>query len=284
MTLRDRTAQATDRRDHERIHTMGASRDFTTGADVSGRGTALLERGRRTTPLPSRTPHRGTVPSRRGATSLRGSRLGSKQVVSNRGRRVVQPTRVTGLFARLSFIAIGLLIAGVAAAMWLSGLSTSQTFKIQELTAQESMLDNQLETLNRDLENVRSASDIARRAHEARMGIPVQPGVVEVDADGNVEQKREATPDMESVIDVNGEPVRPGQASSDPHATANVSDNLNARPTLSERNREREGAESGASRSDNHPDGGESTNDGQPAEGNVELPDIPAQAPYAARG
>lgn len=278
MTLRDRTAQATDRRDHERTHTMGASRDFTTGADVSGRGTALLERGRRTTPLPSRTPHRGTVPSRRGATSLRGNRLGSKQVVSNRGRRVVQPTRVTGLFARLSFIAIGLLIAGVAAAMWLSGLSTSQTFKIQELTAQESMLDNQLETLNRDLENVRSASDIARRAHEARMGIPVQPGVVEVGPGGDVEQKREATPDMESVIDVNGEPVRPGQASSDPNATANMSDNLNARPNLNGRQGEREISAPNDSHSGDNSEGGQS------GEGNVELPDIPAQAPYAARG
>lgn len=278
MTLRDRTAQATHRRDHERTHTMGASRDFTIGADTTGQGTALLERGRRTTPLPSRTPHRGTVPTRRGATSLRGSRLGSKQVVSNRGRRVVQPTRVTGLFARLSFIAIALLITGVAGAMWLSGLSTSQTFKIQELTAQESTLDNQLETLNRDLENVRSASDVARRAHEAKMGIPVQPGVVEVGADGNVEQKREATPDMDSVIDVNGEPVRPGQASSDPNATANMSDNLNARPTRSERNGERRGAASHDSQSEGSPEGG------QAEEGSVELPDIPAQAPYAARG
>lgn len=257
---------------------MGASRDFTTGADATGQGTALLERGRRTTPLPSRTPHRGTVPTRRVGSGLRGSRLGSKQVVSNRGRRVAQPTRVNGLFARLSFIAIALLITGVAAAMWLSGLSTSQTFKIQELTAQESTLDNQLETLNRDLENVRSASDVARRAHEAKMGIPVQPGVVEVGADGNIEHKREATPDMESVIDVNGEPVRPGQASSDPNATAYMSDNLNARPTLSERNRERGGAASNDAHSENSPEGG------QPGEENVELPDIPAQAPYAARG
>ncbi|MDK8898492.1 hypothetical protein QP999_11165 [Corynebacterium sp. MSK004] len=278
MTLRDRTAQATHRRDHERTHTMGASRDFTTGADATVQGTALLERGRRTTPLPSRTPHRGTVPTRRVGSGLRGSRLGSKQVVSNRGRRVAQPTRVNGLFARLSFTAIALLITGVAAAMWLSGLSTSQTFKIQELTAQESTLDNQLETLNRDLENVRSASDVARRAHEAKMGIPVQPGVVEVGADGNIEHKREATPDMESVIDVNGEPVRPGQASSDPNATANMSDNLNARPTLSERNREGGGAVSTDTQSEDSPEGG------QPGEENVELPDIPAQAPYAARG
>ncbi|MDK6812535.1 MULTISPECIES: hypothetical protein [Corynebacterium] len=278
MTLRDRTAQATHRRDHERTHTMGASRDFTTGADATGQGTALLERGRRTTPLPSRTPHRGTVPTRRVGSGLRGSRLGSKQVVSNRGRRVSQPTRVNGLFARLSFTAIALLITGVAAAMWLSGLSTSQTFKIQELTAQESTLDNQLETLNRDLENVRSASDVARRAHEAKMGIPVQPGVVEVGADGNIEHKREATPDMESVIDVNGEPVRPGQASSDPNATANMSDNLNARPTLSERNREGGGAATTDAHSEDSPEGG------QPGEASVELPDIPAQAPYAARG
>ena len=277
MTLRDRFPQATPTRDHERTHTMGASRDFTTGSDAAGRGTALLERGRRTTPLPSRTPHRGTVPTRRVREGLGGSRLGSKQVVSQRGRRVVQPQKASGLFGRLSFIALGILVAGVVVALWLSGMSTSQTFKIQQLTAQESTLTNQLETLNRDLENVRSSSDVARRAHDANMGIPVQPGVVSVDEEGKVEQKREATPEKESVIDVNGEPVRPGQASSDPKQTSNMSDNLNARPHLTEgqQNQENNGQEAPTA---NTPDGAPS------GEQNVELPDIPAQAPYAARG
>ena len=93
-----------------------------------------------------------------------------------------------------------------------------------------------------------------------------------------MEQKREATPDMESVIDVNGEPVRPGQASSDPNATANMSDNLNARPNLNGRQGERESSSPNDSRSGDNSEGGQS------GEGNVELPDIPAQAPYAARG
>ncbi|QRP61394.1 hypothetical protein I6J26_02235 [Corynebacterium minutissimum] len=276
MTLRDRTALS---RHHERTPTMGASRDFTTGSDYAGQSTALLERSRRTTPLPSRSPHRGTVPTRRKREGLRGGRLGSKQVVSNRGRRVVQKPKNNGRFARLSVIAITLLITGVIGAMWLSGLSTSQTFKIQQLTAHESTLDNQLETLNRDLENVRSASDVARRAHEANLGIPVQPGIVEVNGEGKPEEKREATPEMESVVDVNGEPVRPGRASSDPNATANMSDNLNVRPNLHTGQPHRDNAERDASAE--HEDHGEES---APAEGGVELPDIPAQAPYAARG
>lgn len=276
MTLRDRTVPSPH---HERIPTMGASRDFTTGSDYAGQGTALLERGRRTTPLPSRSPHRSTVPPRRKSDGLRGSRLGSKQVVSNRGRRVVHKPKNNGLFARLSVIAIALLITGVVGAMWLSGLSTSQTFKIQQLTAHESTLNNQLETLNRDLENVRSSSDVARRAHEAKMGIPVQPGIVEADGEGKVQEKREATPEMESVVDVNGEPVRPGRASSDPNATANMSDNLNARPNL------HNGVPRGEDVEQEAPAGQETyPEESAPADGAVELPDIPAQAPYAARG
>ena len=163
--------------------------------------------------------------------------------------------------------------------MWLSGLSTSQTFKIQQLTAHESTLNNQLETLNRDLENVRSSSDVARRAHEAKMGIPVQPGIVEADGEGKVQEKREATPEMESVVDVNGEPVRPGRASSDPNATANMSDNLNARPNL------HNGVPRGEDVEQEAPAGQEiHPEESAPADGAVELPDIPAQAPYAARG
>ena len=42
MTLRDRFPQATPTRDHERTHTMGASRDFTTGSDAAGYGGVFL--------------------------------------------------------------------------------------------------------------------------------------------------------------------------------------------------------------------------------------------------
>ncbi|WP_301205516.1 hypothetical protein [Corynebacterium stationis] len=159
----------------------------------------------------------------------RKSRLGSRQVVTERGRRVAPIKQVT-LFSRLSAVAIALLIGGVVLAVWLSGVSTSQTFRIQQLTYQESQLNNQLETLNRDLEQVRSSADVARRGADAKMGIPSQPGIVEVGKDGTVEERRPATEGTEAIIDVNGEPVRTGRATSDPHDTEGVSDELNAVP------------------------------------------------------
>lgn len=186
-------------------------------------------------------------------STQRYSRVGSSQVLSVRGRRATA-TRTFRRVNKLSFYAIGLLLAGVCLAMWLSGMSTAQTFTIQQLSDQESTLDNQLETLNRDLENVRSSADIARRAAEDSLVVPDQPGIVEVEENGDIAERRAAKPESESIIDVNGAPVRPGQASSDPHDTADVAGSLSSVPH------------------------------GQQAAqpGTVVNPQIPVQAPYAA--
>ncbi|WIM72218.1 hypothetical protein QP028_13250 [Corynebacterium suedekumii] len=121
--------------DHDRKDrtTMRASRDFTTGTVTGGyRGsTAVLDRDtqpralrRDTAPtrVPGRDPH-APLPTRRKPYQ---NRLGSKQVVSVRGRRVTT-TRQTTLLAKLGATSFVLLIAGVALAMWLSGVSTQQT-------------------------------------------------------------------------------------------------------------------------------------------------------------
>ena len=125
-TIPRRNHLKTDSRDREATRSMGASRDFTTGIDT-GAPTALRER-----PSTKRAPSRTRVPHRSRSTN----RLGSKQVVSFRGRQLQPQTKKSGLFARLSVIALTLLIVGVAVAMWLSGLSTKQTFAIQQLTVQ----------------------------------------------------------------------------------------------------------------------------------------------------
>lgn len=193
---------------------MGASRDFTTG-------TAVLEREQITrsyappkqTPLPKRRPNR----------------LGSRQVVSVRGRRVAE-LKQTPLLAKLFSISIVLAIAGVAVAMWLAGLATQQTFQMQLLQSQDKQLSNQLETLNRDLENVRSSAEISRRAGELGMVLPAQPGILAVQENGDIIEQRSADPAVRPIIDVNGAPVRPGQASSDPDAIDELGDNLEAVP------------------------------------------------------
>ncbi|RNE49492.1 hypothetical protein [Corynebacterium alimapuense] len=220
-------------------HSMGASRDFTTGTETGSRGaTTLLEPGRRLprspqpAPQPVRVPGQdphAPLPTRRRPYQRR---LGSNQVVSVRGRRVSSRKQTT-LLAKLSAVAIVLLVTGVAAAMWLSGISTQQTFQIQQLSSQERQLSNQLETLNRDLESVRSSADIARRAGEMGMVVPTQPGVLSVQPDGQVIEELAADTATQPIIDANGSSAQPSQsnqASSDPAAITELGDNLEAVP------------------------------------------------------
>ena len=233
MGTRTKRAQgsATDVMDRP-ARTRTASRETSATGAVKTRSStrARTNRGVQNTATRTVSPTRTT---RREVPQItptpRKSRLGSRQVVTERGRRVAPIKQVT-LFSRLSAVAIALLIGGVVLAVWLSGVSTSQTFRIQQLTYQESQLNNQLETLNRDLEQVRSSADVARRGADAKMGIPSQPGIVEVGEDGRVEERRPATEGTEAIIDVNGEPVRTGRATSDPRDTEGVSDELNAVP------------------------------------------------------
>lgn len=195
---------------------MGASRDFSS--------TAVLDREQRVRTVPPQTP----LPKRRRQVPLP-NRLGSRQVVSVRGRRISHVKRTT-LLAKLVGMSIVLAIGGVAAAMWLSGVSTQQTFHLQTLQAQDRQLSNQLETLNRDLENVRSSAELARRAGELGMEVPTQPGILAVQENGAIVETRPADLATRPIIDVNGAPVRPGQASSDPRAIDELGDSLEAIP------------------------------------------------------
>lgn len=207
---------------------MGASRDFTS--------TAVLDRGQptgRPTPAPEKpralkTPQT-PLPGRRRRPVPAPTRLGSQQVVSVRGRRTAEVRRST-LLMKLVGMSVVLAIAGVAVAMWLSGVSTQLTFRMQTLSSQDQQLSNQLETLNRDLENVRSSAELARRSGELGLEVPVQPGILAVGADGVIVEERPADVTTRPIIDVNGAPVRPGQASSNPDAIRELGDNLEAIP------------------------------------------------------
>ena len=63
-------------------------------------------------------------------------RLGSKQIVSYRGRRIAQPAVAKKQLSLTFTVTVVLLVFGVVAAMGLSALSTTQTFTIQRLQAQ----------------------------------------------------------------------------------------------------------------------------------------------------
>lgn len=229
------TARETTRRIDDRPpRTSHGSRDFTRG------GTSVLDRetqGRRHAPFDHRTasPNRPVraVPENLHATPLRvrgpQRKLGSKQVLSVRGRRTAATKRIS-LLAKLAGLAVAMLIGGVALAMGLSGVSTEQTFRMQELGAQEAQLNNQLETLHRDLESASSSAEVARHAAELGMAIPNQPGVLAVGENGDTVEQRPAAPDTRPIIDVNGQRIDPNQASSNPSDTDELGDNLEAVP------------------------------------------------------
>lgn len=174
-------------------------------------------------PMPGVKPH---VPH----PKARG-RLGSQQVVSVRGRRVASTPQAQSRFSSLSQIALPLLFVGIALAMVLSGVATSQTFTIQQLQSQERDLANQVESLNRDFEQRRSAAHIAERAEAAGMVVPAEPGIVTVDAEGHAEERQPFNPEASAKLaDVNGDAIGKARASSDDKATSELGDSLTQRP------------------------------------------------------
>ncbi|QGU07813.1 hypothetical protein COCCU_09445 [Corynebacterium occultum] len=234
------TARDTERSTPERRpRSGGASRDYSRG------GTTVLDRGsvereRRHAHLSHRTssPNRSLRPQREEPQHLYDTpvrkkplqrKLGSGQVVSVRGRRTGNAKQTTKL-ARLILVVTVLLIGGIAIAMGLSAHSTEQTFRMQQLVSQEAQLGNQLETLNRDLENASAAAEIARKSAEMGMAIPNQPGILTVSGNGEIIEQRSADGSTRPIIDVNGEQVRPSPASSNPEETDELSDNLAAIP------------------------------------------------------
>lgn len=238
MSPVDQTPRSTTRK----ARTMGVSRDFSTAHPTGA--TTVMDRENATTP--TRTRERTTTPplprwttlspaqspAQEGTDSRKRAsrqRLGSRQVVSVRGRRVA-PIKQVSLLPRLSAVAITLMIVGAALAMWLSGVATQQTFRVQQLNAQDQQLSNQIETLNRDLANVSSNAEITRRASDLGMVVPNQPGILTVENSGDTVHQRPADPATSPIIDVNGAPVRSGQASSDPNKTDELTDTLESMP------------------------------------------------------
>ncbi|KQB85215.1 hypothetical protein [Corynebacterium oculi] len=209
------------------------SRDMSMEATAPASATALLDRearyhasARPATAVPHRTLRN---PVRRVVPKPAAGRLGSRQVVSVRGRRVAT-ARQSSRLTRISLVAIVLLVGGVALAMALSGISTQQTFRLQQLTAQEKQLDNQIETLNRDVETVRSSSEFVRHANDNRMVVPQQPGILAVEENGEVTERRPAEGESRPIVDVNGAPTRANAASSSPDKTEGMGENLEAVP------------------------------------------------------
>ncbi|MCK7641804.1 hypothetical protein JIM95_002540 [Corynebacterium sp. CCM 8835] len=197
----------------------GAARPATSGAPIVDLRPAPRTR-------PTRQAPAGPAPQRRRFQWTPGSR----QVVSVRGRRIVAP-KADPVRVRFAAALVATLLTGVMLTMYLSGVTTQQTFRLHELSRTDSMLGNQLETLNRDSQSARSSAEIARRAAELGMVVPDQPGVLSVGPDGAVDEVRAADPAaVRPIIDVNGSRVLPRPASSDPAETDAVAEQVQPLP------------------------------------------------------
>ncbi|OLN16718.1 hypothetical protein BUE64_01925 [Corynebacterium diphtheriae subsp. lausannense] len=158
---------------------------------------------------------------------------GSRQVFSHRGRRNEAPrAAVAPANVRRVVGIIVMLVSSVAVSLYLSGISTEQTFAMTQLCANENTLSNQIETLNRDVENASSTANIARRAQEMGLVVPDQAGILLPQPEGEVIVQREPGEKTHPVVDVNGDRIAPKGASSDPNKTSEVAGNLNAVPPV----------------------------------------------------
>lgn len=180
-------------------------------------------------PAPAR-PQRGEGYQRPVKKTRFQKTLGTKQVVSIRGRRTEQHKADPGRVKLVVSVSL-CFIAAIMAAMVLSGRSTEQAFELQKLDAQEAQLNNQLETLNRDVEAAKASAEMARRAQDKKMVVPDQPGVLAVENNGAISEQRPSKPEAtRPIIDVNGAQVRSDGASSDPKDTKEVTNNVNSIP------------------------------------------------------
>lgn len=225
--MRDRRVANVNPRYSRRV---SVSRDFST-AEVTGREASISTQLRRTAVPERRHTTRalvnpGVQPTRK---RLMQHKLGSQQVMSVRGRRV-EAKRADPKVIHLAVVVVILLCIGVGATMGLSGTSTQQTFQLQELQATETDLSNRIESLNRDVEDARSASTLAANATEMGLVSPVEPGVLSVDAEGAIVEERAANPETRPIVDINGQQTRPNRASSNPDETKAVTENLQAIP------------------------------------------------------
>ncbi|WP_296104530.1 hypothetical protein [uncultured Corynebacterium sp.] len=152
-------------------------------------------------------------------------RMGSRQVISVRGRRVVsEERRVKRTTIQFIVVCILLIGVGVGVTMYLSGVTTQQSFAIQKAKDKKTTLDNELEGLHRDVKNASSNSEVAKKASEDGMVVPDQPGIMTVNPDGSVVENRAADPSKTHEIhDINSGADPKAKASSDPEKTKNTS-------------------------------------------------------------
>ncbi|MCS4489008.1 hypothetical protein N7326_02100 [Corynebacterium sp. ES2794-CONJ1] len=196
----------------------GQSRDLSKGSMQSSRLSTLAPPQR---PVVTRTV---TAPQRRFQ-----HKSGSKQQFTHRGRRIERPQANR----RAVYTVVGftlLILLGFLAASIVSGVTTQQAFRITELRIAQQTLDNQLETLNRDVERAAATGQIARQAQRYGMVIPDQPGVLVRNPDGTVVEQRPPSDRTRPITDINDEYMTSNIPTSDPLHTQGTMDQQTTAP------------------------------------------------------
>lgn len=151
----------------------------------------------------------------------RSGRLGSQQQVSERGRRLTPIRSTDTSLVRWSVALVVVLVLGISSVMYLSGITTDQSFQITDARERSTTLTNEIETLERDVAEAQSASNIAAEASRMGMVAPEHAGVLDVRGDKVEERRGTDAAASRPVIDVNGD-ERPRGATSDPAQTNSV--------------------------------------------------------------
>ncbi|MBC2680919.1 hypothetical protein [Corynebacterium anserum] len=202
---------------------------MTTGIFNTTRTTADFPRRARNvhTYEPSEHVESSSLRGSRKATSApvrqlpRTGRIGSKQRVSVRGVRQTQVKTGQSSIVRWAISLIAVLILGVSAVMYLSGVTTEQSFQLADARQQSDELSNQLETLERDVAHAQSSANIAAKASELGMVAPAKSGILDVNGDKVEERRASDNSANREVIDINGDTRQRG-ATSNPQETNSV--------------------------------------------------------------
>lgn len=203
--------------------TRPAPQRSTTGAGTrtSVRAAAGRTTTRQTVRAAATTSPSALRTNSRNSQGNRNSRLGSKQQVSIRGRRIAPIQQDNNRLLKSVVLPACLFLVGVICVMWLSGLTTAQSFQLTEAKQTSRTLANEITSLERDLAVASSSANIAKEAARLGMVAPAQAGVLEA-AGAEIHEQRPANPEGNvAVVDVNSESRARG-ATSNPNETANV--------------------------------------------------------------
>lgn len=138
-----------------------------------------------------------------------------------RGRRVAAVPQKNLAATRLVVFLIALSVVGVAAVMYLSALTTDQSFRIRDAKQTSAQLSNQLESLERSVSEAQSAGRLSERAAQLGMVVPNQPGILDARGKDVVELRPNDPQGNRAIVDVNGQ-EQSRAATSNPAETARV--------------------------------------------------------------